>query len=65
MARIRTEFDLWLIELLHTLDVDGEVYGGYISGTLGAMDDVPQGEIEEVLVDILMGCVVSVQMTST
>ena len=60
----RAGFDLWLIELLHSLDVDGEVYGGYISGTLEAMDDVAQGEIEEALVDILIGCVVSVHMLS-
>ena len=54
------DLELWLSELLNSVGVDGEVYGGYISGTLATMEGSSQSEMEEALVDILTGCVVSV-----
>ena len=52
------DLELWLSELLNSVGVDGEVYGGYISGTLSTMEGSSQSEMEETLVDILTGCVV-------
>ena len=52
------DLELWLSELLNSVGVDGEVYEGYISGTLATMEGSSQSEMEETLVDILTGCVV-------
>lgn len=58
------DMELWLSELLNSVGVDGEVYGEYISGTLATMEESSQSEMEEALVDILTGCVVSVRIYS-
>lgn len=51
-------FDSWLKQLLDSHDVDGEVFGEYISGTLNTIEDPTGDEITENLSDILSGCVV-------
>lgn len=51
-------FEPWLKQLLDSHGVDGEVFGEYISGTLGTMEDSTADEISENLQDILSGCVV-------
>lgn len=51
-------FDEWLSGVLETAGVDGEVYGGYISGSLATMDGSPREEMLETLNDILSGCLV-------
>ena len=51
--------ELWLRELLDSYGADGEVFGEYISGTLNTMEDSPEDEIYESLLEILQGCVVS------
>lgn len=52
-------FDSWLKQLLDSSDVDGEVFGEYISGTLGTMEESTADEISENIRDILSGCVVT------
>ena len=52
-------FDTWLSVCLNAAGLDGEVFSGYISGTLGTMEDSSPQEIEESLLDILQGCLVS------
>lgn len=52
-------FDSWLKQLLDSSDVDGEVFGEYISGTLGTMEESTADEIPENIRDILSGCVVT------
>ena len=41
---------------LEAAGVDGEVYGGYISGSLAAMEGSAREEIEETVEEILSGC---------
>lgn len=55
-------FDSWLKQLLDSSDVDGEVFGEYISGTLGTMEESTADEISENIRDILSGCVVTLIM---
>ena len=52
-------FDEWLCEVLESAGVDGEVYGGYISGSLATMTGSPREDVEETVQDILSGCLVS------
>ncbi|CAI8029094.1 Coiled-coil domain-containing protein 43 [Geodia barretti] len=49
-------FSDWLCVVLETAGVDGEVYGGYISGSLAAMTGSPREDVEETVQDILSGC---------
>ena len=58
-SEMALDFDSWLKELLHSHGADGEVFGEYISGTLATMEEASRDEINENLVDILCGCVVS------
>ena len=58
LFRIMAGFDSWLIDMLNSKSIDGEVFGEYISGTLNTMEDSSQNEIEEALTEILSGCVV-------
>ena len=51
-------FSDWLCVVLETAGVDGEVYGGYISGSLAAMTGSPREDVEETVQDILSGCLV-------
>lgn len=51
-------FESWLKQLLDSGGVDGDVFGEYISGTLGTMEESPVDEISENLQDILSGCLV-------
>ncbi len=53
-----SEFDGWLSGFLDGLDVDGEVYGGYIGGTLRTLEGAGPDEVEEALSDILTACLV-------
>ena len=57
-AELEGNFDSWLKQLLDSHDVDGEVFGEYISGTLSTIEDPTGDEITENLSDILSGCVV-------
>ena len=52
-------FEEWLCGVLEAAGVDGEVYGGYISGSLAAMGGCPREEIEETVSEVLAGCMVS------
>lgn len=52
------KFDEWLLDYLEGLNVDGEVYGGYISGTLRMLEGAGPDEAEEALSDILSACLV-------
>ncbi len=51
-------FVAWLTELLNSHNVDGDVFGEYISGSLEAMESCSEEEIREALVDTLAACVV-------
>lgn len=51
--------DEWLCSVLETGGVDGEVYGGYICGSLSTMSGSDREEIVETIQDILSGCLVS------
>ena len=53
-------FESWLKQLLDSRGVDGEVFGEYISGTLGTMGESAVDEISENLWDILSGCLVNI-----
>ena len=57
-AKESLDFDGWLTELLNSLDVDGEVYSGYISGTLTTLEGTEEEEVEEAMVNILSACLV-------
>ena len=52
------EFEEWLCGVLESAGADGEVYGGYISGTLAAMSGSPSEETEEAIRDILSASLV-------
>ncbi len=52
------DFEGWLSDFLEGLNVDGEVYGGYISGTLRTLEGAGPDEAEEALSDILTACIV-------
>ena len=54
-----SSFEEWLCGVLEGAGADGEVYGGYISGSLAAMNGSPREEIQETVEEILSGCVVS------
>ena len=58
MASSVPDFEEWLCGTLEAAGVDGEVYGGYISGSLAAMEGSAREEIEETVEEILSGCVV-------
>lgn len=51
-------FETYLSECLNTAGLDGDVYGEYISGTLGTLESSSVDEVEESLLEILQGCVV-------
>ncbi len=51
-------FVVWLTELLNSHNVDGDVFGEYISGSLDTMESCSEEELRETLVDTLAGCVV-------
>ena len=53
------DFESWLVELLDSANVDGEIYASYISGTLQTLEGSSLSEIEEALADILSACLVS------
>lgn len=53
-----SSFEEWLCGVLESAGVDGEVYGGYISGSLATMAGSPREEVEETVQDILSGCLV-------
>ena len=53
-------FEEWLSGVLDAAGADGEVYGGYISGSLGTMEGSSPEEIEETLIEILSVCVVGI-----
>ena len=55
------DFESWLVELLDSVDADGEVYAGYISGTLQTLEGSTPSEIEEALGEILSACLVTKQ----
>ena len=52
-------FEEWLCGVLEAAGVDGEVYGGYIGGSLATMGGCPREEIEETVNEVLAGCMVS------
>ena len=58
MASSSSGFDEWLCGVLEVAGVDGEVYGGYISGSLATMEGTTREEIHENVQEILSGCVV-------
>lgn len=53
------EFDGWLRGCLDSAGVDGEVFSGYISGTLNTLEGSTPSEIQESLLEILQSCLVS------
>lgn len=54
------DFDSWLPSYLDSVNVDGEVFAGYISGTLRTLEGAAPNEVEESLLEVLQSCVVSV-----
>ena len=58
MASSPGDFECWLAERLNAAGIDGEVFSGYISGTLSSLEDPSPDETQESLVEILQGCVV-------
>ena len=52
-------FEDWLCGVLEAAGADGEVYGGYIGGSLATMEGSSREEMEETLQEILSVCVVS------
>ena len=57
-SEMEGNFNSWLKHLLDNHDVDGEVFGEYIGGTLATMEDSTAEEISENLRDILSAYVV-------
>ena len=53
-------FQEWLCGVLEDGGVDGEVYGGYISGSLAAIGGSSREEVQETLEETLSGCLVRV-----
>ena len=53
------EFEVWLTERLNAVGVDGEVFSSYISGSLSSLEGSDDAEVEESLLEILQGCLVS------
>ena len=58
MASLSLDFEKFLRDALDDAGVDGEVYGGYISGSLGAMEGSPSSDIETMLQETLSVCLV-------
>lgn len=58
MASSPSCFEEWLCGVLEAAEADGEVYGGYISGSLATMEGATREEIHENVQEILSGCVV-------
>lgn len=58
MASQDEGFQAWLTERLDMAGTDGDVFSGYISGTLGSLEGAEASEIEESLLEILQGCLV-------
>lgn len=58
MASSSSDFEEWLCGVLEAAGADGEVYGGYISGSLATMEGATREEIHENVQEILSGCVV-------
>lgn len=58
MASSSSDFGEWLCGVLEAAGADGEVYGGYISGSLATMEGATREEICENVQEILSGCVV-------
>ena len=56
-----SDFNTWLGGFLDALDLDGDVYGEYIAGTLQDMADATREEKMEALQEFLSGAVVSVK----
>ena len=52
-------FEVWLTERLNAVGVDGEVFSSYISGSLSSHEGADDAEMEESLLEILHGCLVS------
>lgn len=53
------DFGPWLTGVLDSAGIDGEVFGGYISGTLDTLEGATFSEVEESLLETLQGCLVS------
>lgn len=58
MASQGEDFQAWLTERLDAAGTDGEVFSGYISGTLSSLEGAEASEVEESLLEILQGCLV-------
>lgn len=54
-----SSFEVWLTSALNAAGIDGEVFSSYISGTLSSLEDAAASEVEESLLEILQGCLVS------
>ena len=52
-------FSIWLEGVLDSLNMEKEVYVGYITGTLEALDGCPAVEMESSIAEVLSSCVVS------
>lgn len=63
MAEHGESFDSWLAGRLDSAGTDGEVFSGYISGTLDSLDGATSSEVEESLLEILQSCLVGLNMT--
>lgn len=61
MTKEGVGFDSWLSGRLDLAGIDGEVFSSYISGALSSMDGATDGEVQESLLEILQGCLVSIQ----
>lgn len=54
-------FESWLTDHLNRLQLDGEVYAGYIHGTLLTTDDdFTVEDVEKYVLDVVSGFIVSV-----
>ena len=49
---------MWLRGYLDSAGVDGEVFSGYITGTLSTLEGSSEAEIQESLLEVLQSCVV-------
>ena len=56
-------FEEWVCGVLEAAGVDGEVYGGYISGSLATIEGSLREEIEETIQDILSGSLVTTSIS--
>lgn len=59
MAEGSPGFKTWLLDLLDSLGLDGEVYGEYILGTLESSNESEPEDVREAISELLSGLMVT------